>query len=123
MKHSGKAIVGILVVGGIVAVGMFSNRRQLSPTPPSSQTVASTDVVAKASETPNEATPTPTPGLPKSAMKLSPKDQRKLVVLQDILRSKNDNDPRMDKDLSNLSPEAKRAMEGYYKEIDSEKTK
>jgi len=62
-----------------------------------------------------------TPVLPKAALKLLPHDQHKMLVLMQILSSKNDNDRRMDTDLIDLSPELKHAMEAYYHEIPSEK--
>jgi hypothetical protein len=42
-------------------------------------------------------------------------DQRKLLMLEEILQSKNDNDPRLDTELRELSPELKRAMRDYYR--------
>jgi hypothetical protein len=119
MNLSRNAIIGILVIAGGVGIALFSSRKQLSPNPPASPVITTTDEV-KVTEAPVAATPAPNLILPKGAMKLSPKDQRKLVILQQILESKNDNDPRMDHDLANLSPEAKRAMEEYYKEIKPE---
>ena len=40
----------------------------------------------------------------------------KLVVLEDILRSKNDNDPRLDRDFDDLSPETKRLFRRKYRD-------
>lgn len=119
MKLSRKTLTVILVIAGGIGIALFSSRRQLSPNPPATPVVSTTDEV-KVTETPVPATPAPPSTLPKAALKLSPKDQRKLVILQQILESKNDNDPRMDHDLANLSPEAKRAMEEYYQEIKPE---
>ncbi|MBC7398249.1 MAG: hypothetical protein H7333_12475 [Bdellovibrionales bacterium] len=59
--------------------------------------------------------------LPRSAKKLEAKDQRKLVVLQQILSSHNDNDPRMDTELTNLNVSVKKAMVQYYAEMPAEK--
>jgi hypothetical protein len=38
----------------------------------------------------------------------------KLAALEDILRSRNDNDPRLDRDFIGLSEEAKRLFREYY---------
>ena len=39
---------------------------------------------------------------------------KKLQVLEEILKSKNDNDPRLDTEFKNLSPEMKKALESQY---------
>lgn len=48
-------------------------------------------------------------------------DQRKLLILDEILKSRNDNDPRLDTELKVLSPELKRAMTRYYQTIPDER--
>jgi hypothetical protein len=46
-----------------------------------------------------------------------PDASAQLKTLEDILRSKNDNDPRLDRDFNALSPEAKRLFRRKYAEI------
>jgi len=48
-------------------------------------------------------------------------DKKRLVTLEEILASKNDNDPRLDSDFRQLSPEVKRALEGRYHTTAKEK--
>ena len=51
----------------------------------------------------------------------TPETLDKLKTLEDILRSKNDNDPRLDHDFNDLSPETKRLFRKKYREIPAEK--
>ena len=44
----------------------------------------------------------------------------KLKTLEDILQSKNDNDPRLDTDFNGLSPEAKKLLREKYRDIPAE---
>lgn len=110
----------ILLCLAVYAVYYFKNHDQTktgvgfeSPTP----------VFLSSTSTSPSPSPTETPEykLPKAAAKLEPKDQRKLAVLQQILASHNDNDPRMDTDLASLNPAVKKAMVAYYAEILPEK--
>ena len=48
-------------------------------------------------------------------------DQRKIALVTEILKSKNDNDPRMDTELRDLSPAAKAVLQKKYSEIEPEK--
>ena len=50
----------------------------------------------------------------------SKETQAKLDLLQSILDSKNDNDPRLDSDFRNLSPEAKDALQNTYRQLKAE---
>jgi hypothetical protein len=52
---------------------------------------------------------------------VSGRDKAKLAELQDILRSRNDNDLRLDHDFNDLSPAAKRLFRNKYAEIAPEK--
>src|SRR5688572_5521794 len=45
---------------------------------------------------------------------LPTKDKKKMAVLEEIVGTKNDNDPRLDSEFRGLSPEFKRALEGRY---------
>jgi hypothetical protein len=53
--------------------------------------------------------------------KLPEKDQIRWATLEEILKSKNDNDPRMDKDLKVMSPEFHQALFEKYEAIQPEK--
>ncbi len=52
---------------------------------------------------------------------LSPEDQRKMNILKEIFATKQDNDPRMDTELSNLSPSMKKGLQEFYHTIPAEK--
>jgi hypothetical protein len=54
------------------------------------------------------------------ASKYSLETQGKLKVLSEIMTSKNDNDPRLDADLKNLSDADKIALKDFYKSLKSE---
>jgi hypothetical protein len=58
---------------------------------------------------------------PRSAPALSPSDQKKFLVLREILDSKNDNDPRIDTELKGLSSGLKRALVASYLDQPKEK--
>jgi hypothetical protein len=58
---------------------------------------------------------------PATGSALTSEDQRKITVLTEILTTKNDNDPRMDTELKDLSPAAKTAIQKKYQESVSEK--
>lgn len=49
------------------------------------------------------------------------KDLHQVSVLNEILASKNDNDPRLDSELRTLSPAAKRLLEEKYHQLPAEK--
>ncbi len=55
------------------------------------------------------------------AMNPTPRDIQHLKVLDEILATKNDNDPRMDSELRGLSPTSKRMMEDRYRSLPAEK--
>lgn len=52
-----------------------------------------------------------------SAGQLSEADQKKWEVFQSILKSKNDNDPRIDRELKSLSPEMHQNLQSAYDQI------
>lgn len=54
---------------------------------------------------------------PPSQLKLSPEDQKKWEDLQEILVSRNDNDPRIDKEFKNLSDQMHRTLQAQYHEF------
>jgi hypothetical protein len=55
------------------------------------------------------------------AMNPTPRDLQRMRVLDEVLASKNDNDPRLDSEFRNLSPTAKRMMEDRYRALAPEK--
>jgi hypothetical protein len=59
---------------------------------------------------------TPSP----SSLPYSPKTQALLNTLTDILRSRNDNDPRLDRDFRNLTSEDKAALRTKYEQLPAE---
>ena len=62
-----------------------------------------------------------TMGAPSSTgVELSEGEKKKLQVLAEIFKSKNDNDPRMDQDLKNLSEGLKAALRNQYSETKME---
>lgn len=56
-----------------------------------------------------------------TAPEMSPATKAQVQVLTEILTSKNDNDPRMDRDLKTLNKETKEAFRSQYKKIAAEK--
>jgi hypothetical protein len=61
---------------------------------------------------PQESKPIPT---------LTPSNLEKLKILRQILSSRNDNDPRLDTEFKNLTPEMKRLIEVEYLSLPPEK--
>ena len=49
-----------------------------------------------------------------------PQDQKKLETLNQIIEAKNDNDPRLDSELKNLSPAAKNLFKSRYQSLKAE---
>ena len=56
-----------------------------------------------------------------SMSELNEQDQEKFQTFLDISRGGKDNDPRMDKDLKNLSADLKKELQNYYKNLAPEK--
>ncbi|MCM2277134.1 MAG: hypothetical protein NDJ89_03595, partial [Oligoflexia bacterium] len=65
------------------------------------------------------AMPRETPPLP-SLPPLNSQDSRKFRMLEEILVSRNDNDPRLDRELKGLSPELKAALRAKYQQLPAE---
>ena len=55
-----------------------------------------------------------------SAVPAADAPAQKLVILEDILRSRNDNDPRLDTAFNDLSPQAKRLFRQKYRQLPAE---
>jgi hypothetical protein len=96
-------IVGVLIA---LAVAVRWAARPLPPTgisgPPASARV-------------------PVPTAPSSAPPISAESLAKLKTLDEILRSKNDNDSRLDRDFNDLSSETKRLFRAKYHGIPAER--
>ncbi len=60
------------------------------------------------------------PAAPLAESNWSVETRKKLAVLNEILASRDDNDPRMDRDLKNLSVEAKQALRERYRTLTPE---
>ncbi len=110
-----KAVLIILAIFCIVAIYNLKT--------PSSQTTSSevTDEVTLAEEVivPAETSIEIAPAA-QAQSGYSPATLRKISVLKEILAEKNDNDPRMDTDLKNLSNEDKDALVDMYKDLKAE---
>ena len=76
---------------------------------------------------PSRASPSQTPGASSangvrdSEPRLTAEDQRKASVLEQILLKRNDNDPRIDTELKDLSPSLKRVLASRYRSWKPEK--
>ena len=98
-----------------------------------SETTQPLDASAKSDQNGNVAPAAPglassgssSPGLGSSQTSpvavLPPAEARKIAILDEVLISKNDNDPRFDSELKDFSPEAKRAIQKKYTETAPEK--
>ena len=60
------------------------------------------------------SSPSPAPGAPSGA---SPEAQAAIQILDQILKSKNDNDPRLDRDFHDLTAATKAALQQKYREM------
>lgn len=66
------------------------------------------------------AVPRPSQNEPIADIALSPEDQKRWGVVEELLKSKNDNDPRFDSELSQLSPELKKQIYARYAQLPEE---
>jgi hypothetical protein len=108
-------IFGFLGAVVVLLFFLFSNRREILKSQRVDQPAVSASITPSP-ESVEAAKPSPTPSLPKSALKLAPKDLRKIVVLQELMELKDEHDPRIEKDLSGLSAEVKSVIETLYEE-------
>jgi hypothetical protein len=130
MKKSLSILIGL----GIVALGVWVYKTRTpvalssgevpgSTRPVGMETPSATPSTGAASASPatgQAETAAPATELDRILSTLKGPDQRKLLVLDEILKSKNDNDPRLDTEFKQLSPELKRAMTRYYQVIPDE---
>lgn len=109
------ATAAVLAVSG--AVWLFSSEKRAEVAPLLSTGNSSMTELTQAQPSPL-ASSRP---LAVEAVNPSPQDIQHLKVLDEILATKNDNDPRMDTELRGLSPTSKRMMEDRYRSLAPEK--
>jgi hypothetical protein len=120
-----KKIVLATVFLGIIGIGVWVLQARTPVSLPASKETQSTSGIVNLTESaissegqqPVSETATPHPSADSNTSvlnSLSPLDQRKIVILEEIFRSKNDNDPRFDTELKELSPELKGAFRQRY---------
>lgn len=99
----------------VIAIGAWFILR--SPTTPVSSSIP------QVSNEPNTQAPTALPSAPKAHEPLAPhsEEAQKLALLQEILSSRNDNDPRLDKEFLNLSEKTKELFRDKYNQLPAEK--
>lgn len=123
----------VTAIVGLVGIGLWWWLGQTTSRPPEQPAEVSTsaETASGASEeNPAESQPAPASSVAEARSEtaldrilaaLPPADRRKLTILDEVLRSKNDNDPRLDTELKDLSPEMKRALRQYYATFQPEK--
>lgn len=72
------------------------------------------------SASPGGAAETPAQVTNEKLSQLSPGEQKQWQVFQEILKSRNDNDPRLDKELSQLSVELHQLLKEKYSQLPAE---
>lgn len=105
MKY-GKFIVPAAI---LVAIGIWMTR--------TSSSGISTEKNSVVSEQANSALPKVSPV---SSVPPTSEDSAKLQLLEDVLKKKNDNDPRLDKDFYNLTPKMKELFREKYAALPAE---
>jgi hypothetical protein len=111
-----------LILGlAVIAVALFIWKGSRSPLSLSSIPETTENIGVVSSGALPLKTEAAKPVAPSVATNLSPDDQKKYSVLMQIFASRNDNDPRFDTDLKQLSPELKAAFEKYYHQTAAEK--
>jgi hypothetical protein len=108
MKKAGVAVLVTAIIGLLVFT--------LSKNTPRSQPAPTAD--SGSAETPSlPKPPVPVPSASASAVPITANDRKLLGELNQILASKNDNDPRLDTDFRHLSPGTKQLLLGRYQEL------
>jgi hypothetical protein len=123
-----KTILIAFIAIGILLVLIFRARSNQSSSQelPATKIAANSDVAGAslpngASEPLEFASPAPiAKPIGKSNLNLTEADQQKIQVLDQILQSHNDNDPRLDKEFRDLSPELKAALQLKYQAMSVE---
>lgn len=116
-----RSIRTVLVIAGAVLFGWWIFQK--SPAPNDKAPVAQ-DSISQANSAittaPGAVVPSADAALVSTA-EMSPATKAQVQVLNEILTSKNDNDPRMDRDLKVLDKETKDAFKAQYKNLAAEK--
>jgi hypothetical protein len=108
--------IGVVSVGVLLCVIAFLFWMRSSRTEPEESLFKS--VREDVSGTPSS---TPTPALSSASQAHASEGDRRLIgILNQILASKNDNDPRLDTDFRNLAPGTKDLLEEKYKSLPME---
>ena len=114
MKQN-RLIIFVISLIILLLLGRYFLLKQDAKTPDTQESVTTGMPATGAVET------TATPALSAATMDaLSAHDKEQLQVLFEIFKSKNDNDPRMDQVLKNLSPALKDALQKQYSEMKME---
>ncbi len=111
----GSALLLVILLGA--AIG-FRDQKQNHPKKEASDLVS--QYVEGMETPPPVVSPSPLPEHPAMESKLSDEDQKKFTILKEILKTKNDNDPRFDRELLHLSPELKKMVEHFYGDVKPE---
>lgn len=122
MKSKAKLLMVILGGIGVVSVAAYITRPKPAPTsmemnPSSGEALAGNDLAGNSGggTISAGASSAPPAGMTASdAAALAPEDSRKFRILDEILLSKNDNDPRLDAELKDFTPAAKAAIRARY---------
>jgi hypothetical protein len=113
---------------------LFVYKLQLRSTATSTTEIAASPAQQTSEQLPSGATPTllttsenqplpaaaTSPAPSSTPLAYSPRTQAMLRTLTEILKSRNDNDPRLDRDFRNLSPEDKTALHVKYDQLPAE---
>jgi len=126
-KIKGWVWVGLLLASGL-ALGVYLRPVSLLKDPGTDVSASAgaarageTEKNPKSSGLSGEASPSQIPPpAGQASLPLNSEDQKKITVLNEILTTKNDNDPRMDTELRNFSPAAKSAIQKKYQETVNE---
>lgn len=115
-----RSIRTVLVLAGAVLFGWWIFHK--SPAPTTKTATASQEAGTPGSTgTPTMDATTPVASALVVTAEMSPATKAQVQILNEILISKNDNDPRMDRDLKVLNKETKEAFKAQYKNIAAEK--
>ncbi|HAR41558.1 MAG TPA: hypothetical protein DCS07_02835 [Bdellovibrionales bacterium] len=117
-------LLAVVLATVLFALIRGSGPRQ-SPTSPGEDADTSTVLAPAVPATPSPGN-SAVPVLPSSTesatpVAYSPEDGQKVTLLKEILKSKNDNDPRLDRELRVLSEGAKNLMVQQYRAFEAEK--
>ncbi|MCM2322648.1 MAG: hypothetical protein NDJ90_05255 [Oligoflexia bacterium] len=108
-------IVALSLIG---VIGLVST---LVRGPKTAQQAGSTTQTTEESPAPKAGlSVSPTAQTPSSQLALDAKSAQQLRVLNEILVTRNDNDPRLDRELKGFSPEGKAALRARYAELPPE---